>query len=175
MSSKPIIFNTEMELIEDLGLSYPKPTSKQKVRFGIFKCPICHNPFKTRVSTVKNGTTTKCRSCQVTIKNTKHNDTDSRLYNIWARMKYRCENQNNPAFKYYGAKGVSVCEEWKQSYIKFKEWALSNGYKNNLVLDKDILCENLKINPKIYSPDTCMWITLSENSKERNGRYKNEK
>jgi len=173
--AKPILFNTEMELIKDLGMSYPKISSKQKVRFGLYKCPICNEVFKTRVATVKNGTSTKCRSCQVIIKNTSHGDTKTRLYNTWARMKYRCNNKNNSAYKWYGAKGTSVCKEWDDSFENFKKWALENGYKEDLVLDKDILCGKHGIFPKIYSPDTCLWITVSENSKERNGRVRNAK
>lgn len=172
---KPILFNTEMKLIKDLGMSYPKASSKQKVRFGLYECPICKKLFKTRISTVKNGTSTKCRSCQTIIKNTSHGDTKTRLYNIWARMKYRCNNSKNPAYKWYGAKGVSVCKEWNSNFENFKKWALENGYKENLVLDKDILCSKNKIVPKIYSPSTCLWITPSENSKERNRRKSNVK
>lgn len=172
---KPILFNSEMELIKDLGRSYPNPLCKQKVSFGLYKCPVCGLPFKTRKATVKNGTSTKCRSCSVTIKNTTHGETQNRLYNIWARMKYRCGNNKNPAYKWYGEKGVSVCKEWNGSYTKFREWSLKNGYREDLVLDKDILCERNNVIPKIYSPDTCMWVTASENSKERNGRRKNVK
>ena len=167
---KPILFNTEMELIKDLGRSYPKVSSKQKVRFGLYKCPICKKLFKTRIATVKNGTSTKCRRCQVILKNTSHGHTQTRLYNIWARMKYRCSNNKNTAYRWYGAKGVSVCKEWENSFENFEKWSLENGYNEYLVLDKDILCDSNKIIPKFYSPDTCLWITASENSKECNER-----
>ena len=118
-----------MELIKDLGRSFPNPSCKQKVSFGLYRCPVCGIPFKTRKATVKNGTTTKCKSCSTKISNTTHNETDSRLYNIWARMKYRCYNKKNPAYKWYGRKGVYVCDEWKNSYVNFRDISLS---KNNI-------------------------------------------
>lgn len=172
MKKHPILFNTEMEFIKDIGLQKATPTSKQKFRYGIYKCPICKNNFRSRTASVKNGASTKCRSCQVKIKNTTHNESKGRLYNIWARMKYRCLNKNNPAFKYYGAKGVSVCDDWLDAYENFKKWALENGYTNFLVIDKDIICERENIFPKIYSPETCLWVTKSENSIESNNRKK---
>lgn len=175
MEMKGELFNTEMELIEDLGRMYPNLKCKQKARFGLYKCPICGLAYKTRTATVKNGSSTKCRSCSVVIIKTTHHETKTRLYNIWARMKYRCENNKIPAYKWYGGKGVSVCEEWNKSYIKFRDWSLNNGYREDLVLDKDILCEKNNIIPKIYSPETCVWITVTENSKECNERRKNDK
>lgn len=168
MKETGLIFNTEMTLLKDMGMQYKKIGDKQKVRLGLYSCPICREPFITRMSTVKNGSSTKCRKCQVILKNTKHNRSKTRLYNIWARMKYRCYNPKNPAFRWYGNEGVTVCKEWVDNFPEFEKWAISNGYKENLVLDKDFLCHKYNIYPKIYSPRTCKWVTVSENSKERN-------
>lgn len=85
-----------------------------------------------------------------------------RLYRIWRNMIQRCDNPNKPDYKYYGALGIHVYEEWKQ-YINFKEWAINNGYKDNLTLDR-------KDCNKGYSPDNCRWITMKEqqNNKKNN-------
>ena len=85
---------------------------------------------------------------------------NKRLYWIWQDMKKRCYNPNCKCFKWYGGKGINVCEEWKDSYPNFKAWALSNGYEDGLTIDR---IENYKD----YAPFNCQWITQSENSKKR--------
>ena len=74
-------------------------------------------------------------------------------------MRQRCENKNNADYRWYGAAGVSVCEEW-QDYPTFRQWAISNGYAANLTIDRK---ENGD-----YEPRNCQWITQSENSAKRN-------
>lgn len=161
-----------MNLIEDLGRIYPTDNSKQKQRYGIFECPICKNGIKTSFNNVKNGHTTSCRSCHISKIRKTHGDrvNNSRLYRIWCNVKSRCYNKNNDAYKNYGANGITICDEWLNNYVSFKEWALKNGYKDSLEIDKDIICEREKIFPKIYSPNTCLWVTKSENSIEANKR-----
>jgi hypothetical protein len=72
-------------------------------------------------------------------------------------MKSRCSNPNVPVFKYYGGKGVSVCSEWKNNYLAFKDWALSHGYQPGLSIDRIN-------NDSNYNPGNCQFITRSENS-----------
>lgn len=87
------------------------------------------------------------------------NGKQTRLYRIWAGMKGRCFNLNAPDYKYYGAKGIQVCDEWRWKYMKFKVWALQKGYKKHLSIDR--------INNRgNYEPSNCQWITLSENTKK---------
>ncbi len=84
--------------------------------------------------------------------------TQTRLYHCWSSMKQRCYYRKNNRYNYYGGKGITVCKEWKDSFDNFKEWALSNGYKDNLTIDR--------IDPnKNYEPSNCRWITKQENSK----------
>lgn len=81
----------------------------------------------------------------------------ARLYRIWSNMKSRCYNPNVRSYADYGAKGIIVCDEWKNDYVAFKKWALEHGYNNDLVIDR--------IDPdKSYMPENCRWITSSENS-----------
>ena len=91
------------------------------------------------------------------------NRPQARLYSIWRGMKSRCYGENNSAKHNYKDKGVTVCNEWNNSYEKFREWALANGYESTLTIDKDELCEKLNVHPKVYSPETCMWKTHNEN------------
>jgi len=163
-----------MKLIEDLGVLDTGRTKKNgkpvRESFGMYECPICETPFKVRRTNEKSSHTTKCRSCQVIIKNTKHGDSKSKLFNIWVGIKQRCLNPNNKSYKNYGAKGVTISDIWINDYQSFKDWSIENGYKEGLSIDKDKLCEELKIYPKIYSPTTCLWMTQSENSIDMHNR-----
>lgn len=84
----------------------------------------------------------------------KHDMSRTRLYHIWNSMKQRCSNPNATGYKYYGAKGVAVCEEW-QEFQPFCEWAMSNGYADNLTIDRIDSCGN-------YCPTNCRWATNKE-------------
>lgn len=86
---------------------------------------------------------------------------NERLYRIWKAMKSRCYNKNNPSYlKWYGARGICICDEWKDDFEKFQEWALSNGYADNLSIDR--------INPDgNYEPSNCRWATASEQVQNR--------
>lgn len=90
------------------------------------------------------------------------------LYRRWIGIKQRCYNKNDTAYYLYGNQGVTMCDEWLNSFEAFKEWALLNGFKKELEIDKDILCEELDIYPKIYSPETCKWVTRQENILQQN-------
>lgn len=93
----------------------------------------------------------------------------TRLYTIFSNMKQRCYNPNCNTYRFYGAKGITICDEWMSEHglLSFTEWALNNGYEEHLTIDR--------IDPKgSYSPENCQWITRSENSKrvERELSYK---
>jgi hypothetical protein len=81
----------------------------------------------------------------------------------YTQMILRCYNEDTKAYKNYGAKGVTVCDEWLNSFDAFVSWCEANGYSEELVLDKDILSDKLGISPKVYSPETCQFITEKEN------------
>ena len=78
-------------------------------------------------------------------------------------MVERCHNPNNPNYPSYGAKGVYVCDAWRNNPKDFIEWALANGYTQGLCIDKDILSKQLGVLP-FYSPATCKFVTYSENN-----------
>ena len=86
-------------------------------------------------------------------------------------MKQRCYNPKHDHYKYYGARGITICDEWlnpeiihlgcrgrfTKGYQAFKEWALENGYADNLTIDR------IDVNGN-YEPSNCRWITLKEQS-----------
>lgn len=83
----------------------------------------------------------------------------TRLYRVWASMIARCKYPNRRTYKDYGARGITVCEEWQDS-LTFYKWALENGYKDDLTI------ERIDVN-KGYSPDNCTWIPPEEQYKNR--------
>ncbi len=88
----------------------------------------------------------------------------SRLYRIWSGLKQRCVNPNAPAFKWYGARGIGVCKIWKNSFLKFKEWSIANGYSDKLQIDRIN-------NDGDYSPINCRWTTSLVNNNNRRKRH----
>lgn len=91
--------------------------------------------------------------------NTKHGGTQTRLYQIWANMKTRCLNQNNRAYKWYGALGVTICSDWL-NFENFYQWAKDNGYQENLTIERKNPFGN-------YEPSNCTWIPKSEQRKNQ--------
>ena len=86
---------------------------------------------------------------------TTHGMSKSRIYHIRREMIHRCHNEKSSSYKNYGAKGIKVCKEWRENFENFWEWASSNGYSDELTIDR--------INPKLgYSPENCRWITMHE-------------
>lgn len=83
---------------------------------------------------------------------------DERIKRIFKLMKQRCYNPNNKDYRWYGAKGIKICDEWLNNSKLFEEWAFNNGYTDNLTIDR-------KDENKDYCPENCQWITRNDNAK----------
>ena len=128
------------------------------------KC-ICGNIVYVKASSLVSGNTKSCGCLQfesvksLSIKNYKHGKKPKRLYHIWEAMKARCYNPNKPKYKYYGGRGIRICREWVHDFIPFRNWAVANGYQDNLTIDRIDNSGN-------YEPSNCQWLTRSENTKK---------
>lgn len=91
----------------------------------------------------------------------KHGWAKTKLYSTWKNMKTRCYNIKNNRFKYYGGKGIIICDEWLNSFETFKDWALNSGYEEGLTIDRIDFNNN-------YEPGNCQWLTRSKHSKKSN-------
>lgn len=93
------------------------------------------------------------------------------LLSTYANMIGRCNDPRHAGYKHYGAKGVTVCQEWQNSFAAFQAWAISNGWEPGKQLDKDILAEERgMVRPFHYTPDTCQWVDQATNARYSSSR-----
>lgn len=92
-----------------------------------------------------------------------HRLSESRLHETWSDMKKRCYNPNSKSFSAYGGRGIEVCEEWKDDFQSFYDWAISNGYKPGLTIERSDCDGN-------YCPDNCTWITIQEQQRNKHSQ-----
>lgn len=112
-------------------------------------CKFCGLKTKRKLSDLKRNTV--CNHRKTGIK-------DKRIGDIYNGMIYRCYNEKNKSFQYYGAKGIRICADWLNEPHRFELWAITNGYQDTLTIDR--------IDPnKDYCPENCRWISKSDNSK----------
>lgn len=91
----------------------------------------------------------------------------TRLNRIWDCMKSRCYNKKLEHYKYYGGRGVSICNEWKGDFVSFYDWSMKNGYKEGLTIDRIN-------NDGNYEPSNCRWATVREQNCNQRKRKDNK-
>lgn len=109
---------------------------------------------------LRRGKSEGCKSCARRLAATKHGGKGTRLYRIWRAMRKRCGDENDKNFKNYGGRGIKACKEWDESFVAFRDWALANGYADDLSIDRID-------NDSGYGPENCRWVTSKTQSRNR--------
>lgn len=154
-----------------------------KIRYGIFWCAVCLQEVEKQISNGLKAKSCGCMQYKLSAqankgkKRTKeqrqnisrgvtiHGGKGTKLYNVWNSMKQRCFNPKIPQYKDYGGRGIEICPEWVNDYAKFRDWALNNGYKEGLQI-------NRIDNDGNYEPNNCNFKTAKENSRNRRSNVK---
>jgi len=127
----------------------------------------CGNICIKRSSVLKQGIAQSCGCLAKELASSRlktHGETFSRLYNIWHGMIQRCEYPHRKDYPRYGGRGIVVCEEWRNSFSAFRDWAIANGYQADLTLER----KNYNGN---YCPENCCW---ENQKKQQNNRSSNK-
>lgn len=132
----------------------------------ICKCD-CGNTIVVRSGDLRSGKTKSCGCLRKEITSAKrktHGKSNSRLFSIWCAVKKRCMCETDKQYKDYGGRGITICDEWKDDFQTFYDWAVSNGYEEHLTIDR------IDVNGN-YEPFNCKWSTEKEQSNnKRNNR-----
>jgi hypothetical protein len=129
--------------------------SRQKVRRFLCRCD-CGKETIVLLLHLARG---RIRSCGCLV-GEKHGEAHSLLYNVWRGMKNRCYTDTYVDHHRYKDRGIAICEEWDKSYLAFKKWALENGWRHGLEIDR-------RNNDGNYEPSNCRFVTPVINANNR--------
>lgn len=150
---------------------YISPSGDRRVQW-LCKC-ICGKEVVVTGSNLTKGNSKSC-GCYyrelLTKKNTTHNASNTRLYHTWICMKDRCYNPKNKKYKDYGGRGITICDEWINSFETFSNWAYDNGYIEN-VPRGECTIDRIDVNGN-YCEQNCRWVNQKvQSNNKRNNHY----
>lgn len=131
---------------------------------ALFWCPACEREVVKRYHQGLHIKTCGCKAVGYGLKGTsgnlRHGFHGHLLYSVWSSMNFRCSNPKAENYERYGGRGISVCPEWQHDAAAFISWALANGWKQGLTLDR-------RENDGNYCPENCQFVTNEVNSQKR--------
>lgn len=123
----------------------------------------CGNLIEVKGCNLRNGATKSC-GCfnkeETSRRSTKHGKCETRMYRIYYNMIQRIYNTNRNEYKHYGGRGIVVCDEWRNDFMSFYNWAMSHGYDDTLTIDR------IDVNGN-YEPSNCRWVSQKQQVKNR--------
>lgn len=139
-------------------------TEKKRRSYWICNCD-CGNIKSVRGDSLIDESIKSCgclkkKQDRLNLGTSTHNLYRTRQYNIWSGMKARCYNSNAEKYKVYGARGIKICDEWKNDFLNFYNWTINNGYSDELSIDR------IDVNGN-YEPSNCRWATSIEQSRNK--------
>lgn len=140
--------------VKNRAPDYVSPKGKKVVMWEC--CCDCGKTITVASFKLKSGDTKSC-GCFSRSMATTHGLHDTRLYKIWCNMKSRCYNTSVIEYNDYGGRGITVCDEWLHDFQAFYDWAMSNGYRDDLTIDR------IDVNGN-YEPSNCRWVSMKVQS-----------
>lgn len=134
------------------------------------KCD-CGKRFLVRGGDLKNTKSCGCMTREYMSRSAKtHGESKTGLYSIWHHMIERCYKPYNKSYADYGGRGITVCPEWRNDYVAFRDWALRNGYDNDARFMECTL-DRIDVNGN-YEPSNCRWVSMKEQcNNRRNNKF----
>lgn len=160
-----VVLKQVEDIVTKSGKHYPS---------WLCKCD-CGNECVVSGASLKSGNTKSCGCLhkeELSNMASKHHLTDSRLYLVWKGMKARCYIPSHNHYDIYGAKGITVCDEWKNDFQAFYDWAIKNGYDENAIRGECTL-ERKDVNGN-YCPENCVWADSTVQAINQNLRKDNK-
>ena len=154
--------------VDRTGIRYGRLVAVEHLGYGKWLCKCdCGGTRIARGNHLEQG---RVDSCGCKGREYRHHVQENsycheRLFNVWMSMRERCYNPNCKSFKNYGGRGIVLCDDWYNSYLSFKEWAMSHGYDPNAPYGKCTI-DRIDVDG-IYEPSNCRWVDLKTQAGNR--------